>query len=101
MRFSAESEYKALRTEAFLRNGNERVPLSDLLSRVTWKECSQERVDLCTLREDVVTAVTDFIVLHRKNVNLDELCKRIVITKKNGKVSIQLPSEVIAWLQIQ
>lgn len=99
LQISAESEYLALRTEAFLRHGTEHVPLSDLLAQVTWQECIQGSVDLCALREDVVSAVTDFIVLHRKNVDLDELCGRITIVKKNGKVSIQLPSEVIAWLQ--
>lgn len=90
----------ALQTEAFLRGGSSHSQLQDLLSRLSWRE-DGETPDLDSLRSEVVIAVTDYVMLHGKEVDLDILCSEIEIKEKSGTITLQLPVEVIAWLQIR
>ena len=97
MQIMGDSDFLALRTEAVLRHGNRRITLSDMLSKITWRESEDGSVDIPALREDIVATVTDFVMLHRKEVDLEKLCQRIQVIERDKRVSFQLPSEVIAW----
>jgi hypothetical protein len=94
-----DREYLALRTEAILRHGTARIQLTDLLSHVMWKESSGSIRDIPSLCEELRLAVMDYAVLHRKNVDLEALCRKIEITEREGRISFNLPAEVVAWLQ--
>jgi hypothetical protein len=94
-----DREYLASHTEAFLRNGSTTTPLPDMLARIMWQEgADSAQQDLATIKEQLVLAVSDYAVLHRKNVDLERLCRGIEIKEQNGRVAFSLPAEVIGWL---